>query len=117
MKNPNVLGRFHDNPNEAATERSQTGACPEISVPYEGAASGTARVQIFTSSSKESHGGVVLKFSIENEDCSFIPAAKVTDSGIEMHISGDAEAAALITALRGALAILPEPTRYKITEF
>ncbi len=117
MNNPQVLGRLHDEPNECAEERASTIAGPEIRIPYVCGAEGVAKVQIFTSEDDEDRGGIVIRFSIDNDDCSFLPASKITDTGVELHMAGDAEAASLITALRGALAVLPEPSRYKTTKF
>ena len=65
----------------------------------------------FTSNNDEDRGGVVINFSIENGDCNFIPAVKVTPTGVELHLAGDAEAASLVMALKGVLAMLPDPTR------
>jgi len=113
MNEPDILGRSLDETNEQATPRAGTSAGPEVSIPYTSGAIGVVRVQLFTSNDDEDRGGVVIRLSVEDSDCSFIPAARITPTGVEIHMAGDAEAACLIRALRGALAALPEPRRYK----
>lgn len=108
MNNPNVLGRLHDEPNENSSERSSTSICTEKTIEYVSGAQGVARVQVFTSNDDEDRGGIVIRFSIEDDDCSFWPAAKITNNGVELHMCGDAESTALITALKQALIDLPE---------
>jgi hypothetical protein len=117
MSNPSLLGRLHDKKNEQASERASTSAGPRTCIPFVSGAQGDAKVQIFTSNDDEDRGGVVICFSIEKGDCNSIPAAKITPTGVELHLAGDAEAASLVTALKGALAMLPDPARYKGTKY
>lgn len=117
MSNPSLLGRMHDEENDKAHERAGTTAGPSACISFASGAQGDAKVQVFASNDDEDRGGVVISFSIENGDCNFIPAAKVTPTGVELHLAGDAEAASLVTALRGVLAMLPDPCRYKGTEY
>lgn len=113
MKNPEVLGRQTDEKNENATSRAKTIPGPELTIPYTSGSMGSVCVQTFFSIDDEDRGGLVLRLSVEDEGSSFIPAARSTPEGVEIHMAGDAEAASLIRALRGVLAAMPEPRRYQ----
>jgi hypothetical protein len=113
MNEPEILGRVHGESNDQASSRAGTSAGPQMSIPYTSGAIGEVNVQIFTSNDDEDRGGVVIRLSVEDQSSSFIPAVRVMPTGVEIHMAGDAEAACLIRALRGVLAALPEPSRYK----
>jgi hypothetical protein len=67
-----------------------------------------AKVQIFRSAEDFDRAGVVIRISMRNEDGEgFMPWARVTAQGVEVHIAGENEARAVMDALRVALA-LPE---------
>ena len=113
MNEPEILGRLPGESNEQASSRAGTSPGPEMSIPYTSGSIGEVKVQVFTSKDDEDRGGVVIRLSVEDHASSFIPAMRMTPTGVEVHMAGDAEAACLIRALRGVLAALPEPRRYK----
>lgn len=113
MNPPEILGRSAGDPNEHAQARAGTSSGPEVTIPYTSGSIGEACVQIYTSEGDEDRGGIVIKLTIQDNASSFIPAARITPDGVEIHVAGDAEAASIVRALRGALAALPEPFRYK----
>lgn len=104
MNNPQILGRALGEDPAEARDRSTTSAVATVEVPYCTGAIGTARVEVFTSDDDEDRGGIVLRFLIEDHSCSFVPLAKNLENGVELHLSGEAEAQSLIRALMGALA-------------
>lgn len=74
---------------------------------FSSGAQGTARVQIFTSDDQADRGGIVFKFEVDDKGSAFIPYAKMTEKGVEVHFAGEAEAISLVNALRGVLAAFP----------
>lgn len=112
-----ILGRSPKEKSSEASERAQAKAGPKMEIDYVSGAQGTAVVQVFTSEDDEDRGGVMLRFTVKQPDCSFIPALKDIDDGVELHIAGDAEAASFIKALRGILAALPDPIRYQDNKY
>ena len=109
-----IIGRYYDNTEYV---RSDTVPGPQMSLDFVSGAQGTAKVQVFTSSDHTNRGGVVIRFEILDGDCAFIPLAKNIENGVELHFAGEAEAASLINALKGVLAALPNPERYKVNIF
>jgi hypothetical protein len=105
---PKILGRYIADPDGTPDPRAATSPGPEASVPFSSGAAGTARVQLFLSEDDEDRGGVVMRLSIEDDASCFAPLAISRSPGcVEVHLAGDAEAASLVRALRGALAALP----------
>lgn len=96
-----IIARSNDNREDP---RADTVSGPEMSLGFVSGAQGTAKVQSFTSVDDEDRGGVILKFEIIDGDCAFIPFAKKTENGVELHFAGEAEAKALIDSLKGVLA-------------
>lgn len=60
-----------------------------------------ALVEIRRSCDTGARGGVVI--TIRNPDVDFVPWAVVLPDGVEVHIAGEAEAQAILAALREAL--------------
>lgn len=98
---PKIIGRDSDG-NEH--ERASTVSGPQTSIEFVSGVEGTAKVQIFTSVDDEDRGGVVFRFEIDDQNYSFIPFARNTEKGVELHFAGEAEAESLINALKGVLA-------------
>lgn len=97
--------------------RADTVPGPQMSLEFHSGAVGIAKVQVFTSVDDEDRGGVVFRFEIIDQGSAFIPFAKNNENGVEVHFAGDAEAASLVNALKGVLAALPNPERYKSNTF
>ncbi len=98
---PNIIGRNCDN---TEGERAGTVPGPQTSIEYISGAVGIAIVQTFTSVDDEDRGGVIFRFEIDDQGSSFIPFARNTEKGVELHFAGEAEAESLINALKGVLA-------------
>lgn len=98
---PKIIGRNCDN---TEGERAGTVPGPQMSIEFVSGAQGTAKVQTFTSVDNEDRGGVIFRFEIIDGDCEFIPFARNTEKGVELHFAGEAEAESLINALKGVLA-------------
>lgn len=113
MNEPKLLGRSPEDSNEQATVRAETSSGPRITIPYTSGAAGEVSVEVFISNDDEDRGGVVLRLTLDDHGSSFIPAVREIQTGVEIHMAGDAEAACLIRALRGVLAALPDPIHYK----
>ena len=100
-----IIGR---NSYDEGNERADTVPGPQKSLKFVSGAQGTAKVQMFTSVDDEDRGGVILKFEIIDGDCEFIPFARMTEKGAELHFAGDAEAENLINALKSVLGKLEQ---------
>ena len=114
-----IIGRCSGDPDGGQQGGGRADAIPgpEMSLEFCSGAVGTAKVQVFTSVDDEDRGGVVFKFEIIDQGSAFIPFAENIANGVELHFAGDAEAASLINALKGVLAALPNPERYKSNTF
>ena len=103
---PMLLRRPAGDSPESASATVHTEKVSEKRVPYVSGATGTARAELFrsTDDSKASHGGVILRVTIENGGASYAPSFRVVEDGIELHLAGEAEAEALLRAIAGAIA-------------
>ncbi|HRJ49945.1 MAG: hypothetical protein KF787_01310 [Phycisphaeraceae bacterium] len=101
---PTILGRSAGDSPEHASERARTEKVCEVSVPYVSGAVGTAKVELFRSVDDEDRGGVILRLTTEDGGSSFSPTFRVVENGVELHLTGDAEADALLRAIVGAIA-------------
>lgn len=102
-----ILGRSLGESSSRAGIRSSAVSGPKVEVGYCSGAQGTATVEAFFSTNDEDRGGIVLRIAAKGTDCSFIPAAKDIEGGVELHLAGQAEAESFIRALRGVLAAFP----------
>jgi hypothetical protein len=112
MEPLNILGRFPGESSNTATSRASVIPGPKIEVEYTSGALGVAIVQAYFSRYDKDWGGIVLRFTTNDISCSFIPAVKELDNGVELHLAGEAEAASFINALKGVLDLMPKPVRY-----
>jgi hypothetical protein len=81
---------------------SGTALLVSVSVPFSGAAIGVATVAIFESTNGGDDGGLVFRSAINNEASAFQPDAVLIADGVDIHIAGDEEAVALLSALQKA---------------
>jgi len=84
--------------------RSGTTLLASASVPFDGAAIGVATVNVFESTGGGDDGGFVLRCTIRNDASAFQPHAVLIANGVDLHVAGDAEADALLSALHQATA-------------
>lgn len=96
-----IIGRKSDGDEY---EQTPTVSGPQMSIEFVSGSQGTAKVQTFKSIGDGGSGGVIFRFEIIDGDCEFIPFAKNTEEGVELHFAGEAEAESLINALKGVLA-------------
>lgn len=101
MPDINLIGRMDD---DSTDERARCEVISTVSIPFEGGAVGEVIATRQASCDSEDRGGCVLKIEINNLASSFLPFAKNTDRGVEIHMAGDIEAKAFLAALRAALA-------------
>jgi hypothetical protein len=104
MDNPTVLGRDKDGSHEHADPRASTTKEAEVTVPFHGGANGTAKVELFSSDDNEDRGGIVMRLRIVDGDCAFVPTARIFSDGVELHVAGEAEGAAILRAIIGVIA-------------
>ncbi len=104
MDTPNILGRTddEDTPDSRATTRLTNTA----QIKYEAGAVGEVAVSVYQSNDTEDRGGIVLQITLNDQASSFIPYARNTASGIEIHMAGDIEGKSFVRALKSALAAL-----------
>lgn len=103
MEAPQIVGRRAGESPESADPRSHTKKISEGAVPYLDAVIGTARVEFFASTDDEDRGGVVLRFSIDDQASSFVPTGVNLLNGVDLHLAGAAEAEAMLRAMLGAI--------------
>jgi hypothetical protein len=101
---PTILGRSAGDSPDNADARAATVKVGEVSIPYTSGAVGVARVELFRSVDDEDRGGVVLRLTVDDHGSSFVPTVSVLPNGVELHLTGDAEADALLRAIVGAIA-------------
>lgn len=76
------------------------------SVTQRGYNDATATVQVFRSAEEMDRAGVVIRIGLRfGNGHGFKPWARLVESGVELHIAGENEAAAVMDALRVALAL------------
>jgi hypothetical protein len=96
--NPQLIGRH---PNDSyLDERSTTQNGTSLSIPFQSMVCGILTIEIFPSDQKEDRGGIVLRITNNDQGGSFLPHAKDIESGVEIHIAGDAESEVALLALR-----------------
>lgn len=99
---PTIVGRFDDE----LDNRASTELVLSATVPYVSGAIGEITTSLFQSTGDCDRGGVVFRITINDRASSFQPWAKIIPSGVELHLAGDAEAAALVKALKVVLSTL-----------
>jgi hypothetical protein len=111
MKNPSVVGRDEyavvDNSGSIAgnalDERANTNLISTVSIPFQAGAIGTLRVEVFSSMDDEDRGGVVVRITMDNQASAFTPYSRNIENGVEVHMAGDAEGKALVSALKASV--------------
>lgn len=101
---PTILGRSAGDSPEQAHPRASTEKVGEVLVSFSSGAQGVARVELFRSVDNEDRGGVVLRLTVDDHGSSFVPTVSVMSSGVELHLTGDAEADAMLRAISGMIA-------------
>lgn len=101
---PDLIGRTEGECTDQESVRSGTALLASASVPFNGAAVGVATVNVFESTNCGDDGGLVVRCTIRNDASAFQPHAVLVADGVDLHIAGDEEAAALLSALRQATA-------------
>jgi hypothetical protein len=104
---PDLIGRIKGTGEDMASVRSGTTLLASASVPFDGAAIGVATVNVFESTNCDGNGGgddggFVFRCTIRNDASSFQPHAVLIANGVDLHIAGDAEADAMLSALHQA---------------
>lgn len=99
---PDLIGRIKSKVEDMASVRSGTALLTSASVPFNGAAIGIATVNVFESTGGGDDGGLVFRCTIRNDASAFQPHAVLIADGVDLHIAGDAEADALLSALQDA---------------
>lgn len=109
MESPLVVTRSAPRAPSATPAEVPTALLSETTIPLEGRDHAIARAQLFLSQHKHDRGGFVLRLIVRSDESSFIPAARDIKEGIEISLAGEAQAAAMIHAIRCALAAVPPP--------
>src|ERR1035437_439558 len=104
MTPPKILARMPNENTAAVTVQATTSPSISTAVPYNSGAVGSAHVQLFLSNDHEDRGGYVLRITINDSGSSFAPLARDLPNGVDLHLAGEAEGAALLAALAGLLA-------------
>ena len=97
---PKIIGRCRNN---GCYERADTITGPAERSSFVSGVEGTASVETFASTDDEDRGGVVLRFEILDSDDAFLPCARETEHGVELHFTGQEEARSLINVLKAVL--------------
>jgi hypothetical protein len=103
-KGPRVIGRGED---DLLDPRAETRLAAHV-VAENAYDFGGCDVKVFLSEDDEDRGGVVLRFSARAQNGGWIPHAENTTHGCEVHLAGDGERSALLSALHVALTELLE---------
>lgn len=106
MKTEPLFGRYSRGVvSEAAHVNARASTRPVVraDVEYTSGATGKASVEVLESVDDEDRGGVLLRFRTQDGGSSFLPHAVVTEEGVDLHLAGQAEAAAFLEALRALL--------------
>ena len=104
---PDLLGAAESECAEDALTRASTTHTAAATVAFFGVNSGgelAMAVDIFESTDDEDRGGVVVRIRLPQTAGDFIPVARQLADGVEIHMAGDEEGAALLAALTLALA-------------
>lgn len=103
-----LVGRAADYNDHDGEVRAQAPLMVSASVRERGGVDVIARAQLFRSSEDFDRGGVVIRIGLRSiTGGGFKPWARMVNSGVEIHVAGDAESEAVVAALR-ALLSLPE---------
>lgn len=103
-----LVGRNAEYDDQDGDVRAQAPLRVSASVRARGGVDVIAKAQLFRSSDGFDRGGVVIRIGLRPiSGGGFKPWARMVNSGVELHIAGDAEAEAVISALRVLLS-LPE---------
>lgn len=113
---PDLIGRIQGGGVDTESVRSDTDHLVSISVPFDGAAIGVATVSVFHSAASGDVGGFVLRITTANHASAMQPHAVLIPNGVDLHIAGDIESAAVIEAIQKALtqALLKAQNRAQI---
>ena len=98
-----LIGRSGDDPQAPASKRAPVTEAARAKFGYTTGATGESEVTVHRSQGDLDRGGMILNFEVHNVEDSFLPTAKVTARGVELHIAGEAEAEAMVLALQTAL--------------
>ena len=101
---PDLIGRIEGPGTDQESVRSGTALLASASVPFDGAAIGVATVNVFESTSEGDDGGLVFRCTIRNDASAFQPHAVLIADGVDLHIAGEDEATAMLSALHQATA-------------
>lgn len=104
---PDLIGRIKGTGEDTASVRSGTALLTSASVPFDGAAVGVATVNVFESTNCDGNGGgddggLVFRCTIRNDASAFQPHAVLIANGVDLHIAGEDEATAMLSALHQA---------------
>jgi len=104
MDAPKVTTQYEVGGFERVDERARTRLIADVREEWQGAASGVARVQAYRSEDDEDRGGFVLRLGVCNGDGAMTPFVRTSGSdGVELHMCGDEEGAAMLKAMRQAI--------------
>lgn len=78
-------------------------------VSYVSGATGNVTVELFQSTDTEDRGGYVLRILLQDGGSSMIPHAEQHGDGVDLHLGGEAEALAALSAIEDVLAATPRP--------
>ena len=99
---PDLIGRIKGTSEDMASVRSGTSLLASASVAFNGGAMGVATVNVFESTCGGDDGGLVFRCTILNAASAFQPHAVLIANGVDLHIAGEDEATAMLSALHQA---------------
>lgn len=99
---PDLIGRIQGDGQDTASVRSTTTLLATASVPFNGAAIGVATATVFAGDGIFEEGGLVIRCTLRNDASAFQPHAVVIADGVDFHIAGDEESAAMLSAIQQA---------------
>ncbi len=100
---PDLIGRIQGDEVDTESVRSETDHLVSVSVPFDGGAVGVAAVSVFHSAASGDDGGFVLRITTDNQASAMQPHAELIPNGVDLHIAGEIESAAVIEAIQQAL--------------
>ncbi len=98
-----LMGRSAEDPSGPISKRARVREAARVRYAYETGAQGASEVTVLRSEGDLDRGGVVLTLEVHDREGSYLPVARPTDQGIEVHLAGEAEAEAMLLALQHAL--------------
>ncbi|MCM2341670.1 hypothetical protein [Rhodoferax sp.] len=99
---PDLIGRVQGDGQDTASVRSSTTFLAKASVPFEGAVAGVATATVFESKGVWDDGGLVIRCTLRNDASAYQPHAVVIADGVDFHIAGEEESAAMLSAIQQA---------------